>query len=170
MTNFTSEEEFSALLRQAEPEIRPVETRTIMGVLLEQRATTLSVSQSTFAPTRSTKTHQLFAVTASLLAIVVVVGLLPHSSTVGDSTLAEYQATKAETEVLSAQLERLNVISENLSRQISTTDIRASESLWMLLKEYESDTSSQREQAILIVSLYATTPAADRCRRIFPDL
>lgn len=169
MTNFTSEEEFSALLRQAEPEIPTVDSQTILQAMRQGNAAK-SMSSKHSAGSFAAGTHRLLAVAASVVAVVLVIVAMPNTLTTAAPTLAEFRASKKESDIVSDQLKRLNAIDQKLLRQISVTDIRASESLWMLVLEYELNASSQRQQAEVLVSLYSNTPAAERCRRIFPDL
>lgn len=169
MTGLKDEDDFAKLLQQAEPQIPEVNAQAVLDAL-QKTNTNISLKHGQPIKEKTVATHrQIFALAASLLAIALVVLVIPERSTETSTTLAEFQATKNEEDALANQFKRLTAIDNKIMSRVSTVDIRASESLWMLLQEYESNVPSQRQHAELIVSLYSTTPAAERCRKIFPD-
>lgn len=173
MNQLNDEDEFSAMLKCAEPEIPQASRQALMDALLQPASDGAVLADQRPVASPLSGGHRLLAFVSGLLALVVICVALPQDHVANAYTLAEFRAEKAEADILSKRLqrlERLDAIDESIFRHVSATDVRASESLWMLVQEYEFDSSGQKQQAQLIVSLYAATPAADRCRKIFPDL
>ncbi|MCR9199880.1 MAG: hypothetical protein NXI04_14690 [Planctomycetaceae bacterium] len=171
------ETEFQSLLQRAEPVKPAVDRSAIVDALTTaphgHRPRLNIERQSAYRPLpRLSGRRKTLAVCTMSLAIAAVMlatiwQQAPISRTSAEQMLAEYRQTQAESEALKATLQQLIATSEPILPASATAEIRASESLWLLL---QADTSDQRTQAQTIVTLYANTPAASRCRQMFPDI
>lgn len=168
------ESEFQLLLQLAEPRAPVIDTSEIALTLTAMETEDHGIGLPHAAsPTDVIHSRRnLLAVGSmfvALTALAISLAFLPEmeSAQAGDDLLREYQICRARTEALEAELRKLsgNQILDVSAAKVA--EIRASESLWMVM---EADESNQRMQAETIVSLYGETPAASRCRRLFPDI
>lgn len=171
------ESEFQSLLQRAEPAEPGVDRSAIVDALTaapHEHQPRLNIERQSghrSPPGRSGRRKTLAVCTMSLAIAAVVSATVwqqtPISQTSAEQMLAEYRQTQAESEALEATLQQLIATSDPILPAGTTAEIRASESLWLLL---QADTADQRTQAQTIVTLYANTPAASRCRQMFPDI
>lgn len=170
------ETEFQSLLQRAEPVEPAVDRSAIIDVLVaethgDQPRLNIERQALRSLPPMSGRRRTLAVCTMSLAIAAVVAATVWHRTPINPSSasqmLAEYRQTQAESAALEATLQQLIAAPDPILPASTTAEIRASESLWLLL---QADTSNQRTQAQTIVTLYANTPAASRCRQMFPDI
>lgn len=183
------ESEFRDLLQQSEPEC-PVINRTEILLALTSVTTTAATSATTSGPTsvptaaltsavvpgdvtirRPSTERGALAVVGACLAVTslaIALAFVPElTNPPAEPLLVEHHKSQHQLAQLEAARQSLSEIRSPPLSAADATAIRASESLWMLL---QADTTNQRDQAETIVALYANTPAAHRCRQMFPDI
>lgn len=173
------ESEFQTLLQQAEPQTPPIDRGAIVAALTVSTSD-LPISRSADAgqalfrsrPSTGRRGLAVGCVTAVLaclaLAVMRYTALINDPSPLTDEQLlAAYRQSQTESAAMEATLRQLTATPDPLLSPHTAADIRAAESLWLLL---QADSGDQRSQAETIVTLYANTPAASRCREMFPDI
>jgi hypothetical protein len=160
-----NEEEFSLLLKQSEPVAPTVCSQSLCEALVG------STGRRSPVPLESIKTKSAtrrgISLSVSVLALTVVFTAILFTSETDAELMLNFEQAEQEIEELNYQLASLSNSRQPSASFVSASEIRASESLWMLMQSQENN---QRQLAETIVSLYSNTPAAGRCRSTHPGL